>query len=142
MSLKFSVALAFLCTLLGVYAGFKMQPNPKQQEPPLAKQEQSQKCVAEFKKKKLPDGSVEDSFSFSASSSQNQEIKPPEPFKESGHVSGGGYVDSNFKYGASIGVSIKEAEFFGVKIKDLDLNADSDFNKDHRISAKKVLLRF
>lgn len=125
--------------VIGAYLCSQFLSKPKPQE--IAKIQQRQKCVAELKKKKLPDGSVEESFSFFADLYQSQKIKPISP-QANNFLSGGGYADSNFKYGASLGVHIEKAEILGVKVKDLDLNAESDFDKDHRISVKKVLIKF
>jgi hypothetical protein len=70
---KTSIIFALLCTLLGIYAGLSFRSNPDQA--PQVAQKQSQECITTTIKVTAKDGTVTESTSFKASSSQTQEIK-------------------------------------------------------------------
>lgn len=132
MNLKNSAYLCVAC-IIGIGIGYKLfnRPELSPQAPQMA-QNQAQECIATISKVTAKDGTVTESTTFKAASNQAQEIKPQEALKESLSIYWGGYVTNDLKYGASLGLNYK----------DWDFDIDSDLNKDHRISAKKVLLRF
>jgi len=130
MNLKLEALKACIFMLTGAFLCSRFMPKQQEPAPPIIKQEQASKCIANINKHTNLDGSSDVSLSFEADSSQAHEIKPPAPPKEENYLSGGLYADNRLNHGVS----------FGLKINSWDYSAESDLIKDHRISARKILI--
>lgn len=115
--------------LLGAFIFSKFAPKPLHPVPP--SQSQSAKCTASIKKHTNPDGSSDESLDLSGQAEQSQ--KPANaPIAPQNYLAIGGYMDSSFKGGSSL----------GLKINDWDFDISSDLKADHRFTAKYILIKF
>lgn len=133
MSLKYSLGLAFLCTLVGIYAGTRIKKD-EPQAPQMA-QKQAQTCEAVVKRSTAKDGTVTESVSFRADSTQSQEVKPVQ--SSSLGLSVAVFKDKQLNIGYKIGeISLLkwkiETEILGKIEKYDDLNSNKEIGLGFR----------
>lgn len=128
-NLKLNVGIAIFFLILGSYLGHKLSSKSEQQAP-IIKQDQAQKCKAVVTKTTNPNGSVTESVSFEADSKQAQKINPVESDKNFG-ISAVLFSDKQLNIGYKIGefkiFKFKvETEIVGKIEKVDDLNSRKD----------------
>lgn len=118
MNLKNKIIALAVAALLAVGAWFYFKPKPVI---PVKKEVHKSVKKVEYR----PDGSISSITSTTVSSKT-------EPQRDFDYLSFGGYADSKFHAGVSL----------GLKLNTWDFDLDSDLKQDHRLTAKKIIFQW